>query len=193
MWCWRRLLRVLRTTRRSNQTILKEMNPKYSLEGLTLQLKLQYFGHPMPKYWHHLFLIGKVPDAGKDWGQEEKGAAEDEMVGWHYRLNGHWFEQIPGDAEGMGSLVCRSPWGHKESDTTAWPQNDDEILKSDVWSQLEVQGFKSQSEQHSFKAMCFMIFFFTFFHYPWINQVFSFYFFFSHSNLLHVHFYYIWD
>ena len=71
LWFWRRLLRVPWTTRRSNQSILKEINPGYSLEGLMLKLKLklQYFGHLMPKSW----LIGKDTDAGKDWGQEEKG------------------------------------------------------------------------------------------------------------------------
>ena len=63
-------------------------------------------------------LIGKDPDAGKDGGQEEKGVTEDEMVGWHHRLNRHEFEQAPGNGEGRGSLVCCSPWGHKESDAT---------------------------------------------------------------------------
>ena len=63
-------------------------------------------------------LIGKDPDAGKDWEQEEKGAVEDEMVGWHHRLNGQEFEQTPGDSEGQGSLMCCSSWGHKEWDTT---------------------------------------------------------------------------
>ena len=63
-------------------------------------------------------LIGKDPDAGKDWGQEEKGTTEDEMVGWHHWLNGHEFEQAPGVGEGQGGLVCCSPWGHKELDTT---------------------------------------------------------------------------
>ena len=63
-------------------------------------------------------FIWKDPDAGKDWGQEEKGTTEDEIVGWHYWLNGHEFEQAPGDGEGQGSLVCCRPWGHKESDTT---------------------------------------------------------------------------
>ena len=68
---------------------------------------------PDAKSW----LIGKDPDAGKDWGQE-KGAAEDEMVGWHHRLNGHEFEQTSVDGEGQRSLVCCSSWGRKESDTT---------------------------------------------------------------------------
>ena len=63
-------------------------------------------------------LIGKDPAAGKDWGQEEKGMTEDEMVGWHHQLNGHEYEQTLGDGEGQGSQACCSPWGHKESDTT---------------------------------------------------------------------------
>ena len=64
------------------------------------------------------WLIGKDPDAGKDWGQEEKAPTEDEMVGWHHWFNGHEFEQTLGDSEGKGSLACCSPWGRKESDTT---------------------------------------------------------------------------
>ena len=61
---------------------------------------------------------GADPDAGKDWGQEEKGSAEDETVGWHHWFNGHEFEQTPGDSEGQRSRACCSPWGHKESDMT---------------------------------------------------------------------------
>ena len=63
-------------------------------------------------------LLGKDPGARKDWGQEEKGATEDEMLGWHHRLSGHEFEKTPGVGEGQGSLVCCSPWGCKELDTT---------------------------------------------------------------------------
>ena len=63
-------------------------------------------------------LIGRDPDAGKDWGQEEKRVTEDEMVGWHHWLNGHEFEKTPGDSERQESLVCCSAWGRKESDTT---------------------------------------------------------------------------
>ena len=59
------------------------------------------------------WLIGKDPDTGKDWRQEEKGMTENEMVGWHHRLDGHEFEQTPGDSEGQGSLACCSPWGCK--------------------------------------------------------------------------------
>ena len=69
---------------------------------------------PDAKTW----LIGKDPDAGKDWRQEEKGMTEDKMVGWHHRLNGHGFGWTPGVGEGQGGLACCSSWGHKESDTT---------------------------------------------------------------------------
>ena len=62
--------------------------------------------------------MGKDSDAWRDWGKEEKGTTEDEMAGWHHRLYGHEFEQAQGHSEGRGSLMCCSPWGHKESDTT---------------------------------------------------------------------------
>ena len=88
LWCWRRLLRVPWTVRRSNQFILKEMSPGCSLEGLMLKLKLQYFGHLMRR----LDSLEKTLMLGGIWGQEEKGTTEDEMVGWHHRLNGHRFE-----------------------------------------------------------------------------------------------------
>ena len=87
LWCWRRLLRVPWTARRSNQSILKEISPGCSLEGLMLKLKLQYFDHLM---WR-ANLLEKNPDAGKDWGQEEKGMTENEKVGWYQQLNGHEF------------------------------------------------------------------------------------------------------
>ena len=83
LWCWRRLLRVPWTPRRSNQSILKEISPGISLEGLMLKLKLQYFGHLMRR----VDSLEKT-DAGRDLGQEEKGTTEDEMAGWHHRLNG---------------------------------------------------------------------------------------------------------
>ena len=66
------------------------------------------------------WLIGKDPDAGRDWGQEEKGTAEDEMAGWHHWLDGHEFEWTPGVGDGQGGLVCCDSWGRKESDTTEW-------------------------------------------------------------------------
>ena len=87
LWCWRRLLRVPRTARRSNQSILKKISPGCSLEGLMLKLKLQYFGHLMQR----VDSLEKT-DAGRDWRQEEKGTTEDEMAGWYHRLNGCEFE-----------------------------------------------------------------------------------------------------
>ena len=113
MWCWRRLLRVPWTARRSKQSILKEISPGISLEGLMLKLKFQYFGH----------LMGRVDswkdfDDGRDWGQKEKGTTEDEMAGWHHWLDGCQFEWTPGVGDGQGGLACCNSWGHKESDTT---------------------------------------------------------------------------
>ena len=87
LWCWRRLLRVPWTARRSNQSILKEISPGCSLEGLMLKLKLQDCGHLMQR----VDSLEKT-DAGRDWGQEEKGTTEDEMAGWHHRLDGREFE-----------------------------------------------------------------------------------------------------
>ena len=113
LWCWRRFLRVPWTARRSNQSILKGINPGCSLEGLMLKLKLQYFGHLM---WRVDSL--EKSDAGRDWGQEEKGTTEDEMAGCHHRLKGHEFECIPGVGDGQGGLACCNSWGCKESDTT---------------------------------------------------------------------------
>ena len=83
LWCWRRLLRVLWTARRANQSILKEISPGCSLEGLMLKLKFQQFGHLMRR----VDSLEKT-DAGRDWGQEEKETTEDEMAGWHHQLNG---------------------------------------------------------------------------------------------------------
>ena len=114
LWCWRRLLRVPWTAKRSNQSILKEISPEYSLEGLMLKLILW---PPDAKNW----LIWKDPDGGKDWRWEEKGMKGDEMVGWHHRLNGHEFEWTPGVGDGQGGLACCSPWCRKESYTTEWP------------------------------------------------------------------------
>ena len=75
-------------------------------------------------------LIRRDPDAGKDWRQEEKGMTEAEMVGWHHWLNGHKFEEVPGDGEGQGSLVCRSPWGRKQSDITERLNNNKKHLRT---------------------------------------------------------------
>ena len=123
LWCWRRLLRVSKTAGRSNQSILKEISPDCSLEGLMLKLKCQHFGH----------LIQRVnslekTDAGKDWRQEEKGTVEDEMVRWQHWLNEHEFEQAREDGEGPGPLACCSPWGRRESDMTEWLNSNNNCL-----------------------------------------------------------------
>ena len=114
LWCLRRLLRVPWTAKRSNQSILEEMNPEYSLEGLMLKLKVQYFGHLMQR----VDSLEKTLMLGKIEGRKRRGETEDDMVGWHHQLNGPESEQTPGDSEGQESLVCCSPWGHKESDRT---------------------------------------------------------------------------
>ena len=116
LWCWRRLLRVPWTARRSNQSILKEISPGYSLEALMLKLKLQYFGPPHAKSW----LIWKDSDAGRHWGQVEKGTTEDEMAGWHHWLDGRESEWTLGVGDGQGGLACCDSWGRKGSDTTEW-------------------------------------------------------------------------
>ena len=110
LWCWRRLLRVPWTARRSNHSILKEISPGCSLEGLILKLKTPILWPPDGKSW----LIWKDPDARKDWRQEEKKITEDEMVRWYHWLDGHEFEQAPGVGDGQGSLACCSSWGCKE-------------------------------------------------------------------------------
>ena len=118
-WCFwtvvfkRRLLRVPWRARRSNQSILKEISPEYSLEWLMLKLKLQCFGH----------LIGRTdsrkdPDARKDWRQDEKVMIEDKMVRWHHWLDGHEFEQALSVSDGQRRLMCFRPWGCKESNMT---------------------------------------------------------------------------
>ena len=121
MWCWRRLLRVPWTARRSNQSILKEISPEYSglkisPERTDAEAEAPILWPPDVKNW----LVRKDPDAGTDWRQEEKGTTEDEMVGWHHRPNGREFEWTPGVGDGQGGLECCSPWGRKESDTTEW-------------------------------------------------------------------------
>ena len=113
LWCWRRLLRLSWTARRPNQSILKE----WVFIGKTdVEAETPILWPPDAKSW----LIWKDPDAGKDWGQEEKGTTEDEMVGWHHRLKRHGFGWTLGVGDGQGGLVCCGSWGRKESDTTKW-------------------------------------------------------------------------
>ena len=109
LWCWRRLLRVPWTARISNQSILKKINPEYSLERLMLKLKLQYFGHLMGRAdsLEKTLMLGKIED------RRRRGVIEDGIVEWHHWLNRHEFEQAPGNSEGQRSLVCCSSWGHR--------------------------------------------------------------------------------
>ena len=94
------------------QPVHPKGNQSWMLIGRTdAEAETPFLWLPDAKNW----LIVKDPDAGKDWRQEEKGTTEDEMVGWHHRLNGHEFEQAPGVGDGQGSLACCSPWGQKES------------------------------------------------------------------------------
>ena len=104
------------TARRSNQSILKEISPGCSLEGMMLKLKLQYFSHLMRR----VDSLEKTLMLGEIWGQEEKGTAEDEMAGWQHWLNGRESQWTPGVGDGQGGLACCDSWGRKESDTTEW-------------------------------------------------------------------------
>ena len=123
VWCWRRLVSVPWTAR-SSQSILnfqfrkysnEYSNPEYSLEGLILKLKFQYFGHLMGRVdsLEKTLMLGKIES-------RRRRGWQDEMVGWCHRLKGHGFEQALGDGEGQGSLASCSSWGHKELDMTEW-------------------------------------------------------------------------
>ena len=114
LWCWRRLLRVPWTARRSIQSILKEISPGISLERTDAKAETPVLWPPHGKSW----LFGKDSDAGRDWGQEEKGTTEDDIAGWHHWLNGRESQWTPGVGDGQGGLACCDSWGHKESDTT---------------------------------------------------------------------------
>ena len=122
LWCWRRLLRVPWTARRSNWSILKEISrlisPGCSLEGLMLKLKLQYFGHLVwrPDSFEKTLILGKIEGRRR----RRRQMTDDEMVGWHHWLNGHEFGWTPGVGDGQGSLACCSPWGCKELDMNEW-------------------------------------------------------------------------
>ena len=117
LWCWRRLLRVPWTAKRSNQSILKGISPEYSLEGLMLKLKLQYLGHLMRR----TDSLEKILKLGKTEGRRRRGQ---QRVRWLDGITVTMSEQTPGVGDGQGSLACCSPWCHKESDTTDrlnWP------------------------------------------------------------------------
>ena len=109
LWCWRRILRVPWTARRSNQSIIKEISPGCSLEGLMLKLKLQYFVHLIQRAdsLEKTLMLGKIE------GRRRKGQQR-MMVGWHHRLDGHGFGWPLGVGDGPGGLACCNSWCHKE-------------------------------------------------------------------------------
>ena len=113
LWCWRRLLESP-----LNNTEIKPVNPKENQPWIFIgrtdaEVEAPILWPPDAKGW----IIGKCINAGKDWGQEEKGRAGDQMVGWHHWPNGHKFEETPEESEGQGSLACCSSWDHKELGT----------------------------------------------------------------------------
>ena len=112
LWCWRRLLKFPWTTRRSVN--LKRSQPWILVGRTDAEAEAPVFWSSDANSW----LIGKDPDAGKDWGQKEKRESEDEMAGWHHQCNGHELRQTSGVPEGQRGLACCSPWGHKEFYTT---------------------------------------------------------------------------
>ena len=136
-WCfwtvvWRRLLRVPWTARRSNQSILKEISPGCSLEGMMLKLKLQYFGHLMRRAdsSEKTLMLGKIE------GWRRRGQQRMRLVGWHHRLNGRGFGWTLGVGDGLRGLVCCSSWGRKELDTT------ERLNRRVKWQQKKPKGKK---------------------------------------------------
>ena len=119
LWCWRRLLGSPLDCKEIKPVHPKGNQPQIFIGKTIAEAETPILWSPDVKSW----LIWKDPEAVKDLRWEEKGTTEDEMVGWHYRLDGHEFEQTPGDGEGQGSLVWYSPWGCKESDVTALLKN----------------------------------------------------------------------
>ena len=150
LWCWRRLLRVPWAARRSNQSILKEISPEYSLEGLMLKLKLQYSGHLMLRNW---FILRRAW-----WWKRLKVGGEGDDRGWDGWMASPtrwtWVWSSSGVGVGQGSLACCSPWDHKELNTTE-RLNWTEMSRSSsnfslwfniypwfVWSSLYSDGYK---------------------------------------------------
>ena len=135
LWCWRSLLRVPGTARRSNQSILKEINPEYSLERLMLKLKLQYSGHLM---WRadpleKTLMLGKIERKRRRGWQRMRW-----LDSW---LNGHEFEKTQGDFEGQGSLMSYSSWSCKESDTTEWLNNNKWQYLISYWCRVLIRNW----------------------------------------------------
>ena len=118
LWCWRRLLTVPWTARRSNQSILREINPEYSLEGLMLKLKLC-----ITVTWCEQPTLWKSPWCWERWRAEGEEGIKDEMARWHHPCNEYELGQTLGDSEGQGGLVCCSPRGQKRRTQLCWQHN----------------------------------------------------------------------
>ena len=138
LWCWRRFLRVPWTARRLNQSILKEINPEYSLKGLMLKLNFPYFGYLMPRVgsFEKTPMLGKIE--GK-WRRGNRGWDD----GWHHWLSGHEFEQDPVDSEGQGSQVCCSSWACRVGDDLATEQHLDNANMAKVSINIEFRWYIS--------------------------------------------------
>ena len=123
LWFWRRLLRISCIARRSNQSVLKEIDPEYSLGGVMLKLKFQYFGHLIQRAdsLEKALMLGKI-DGGRRRGWQR--------TRWWMASTSQWIGvwAALGDGEGQGSLMCYSPWGCKESDRTGWLNNSNRLL-----------------------------------------------------------------
>ena len=132
LWCWRRLLRVPWTARRSNQSILKEISPEYSLEGLMLKLKLQYFGHLMPR----TDSLEKTPMLGKIEGRRRG----QQRIRWLKGITNSMDMSLNKlrDSEGQGSLVCCSPRGHKDTRLSNWTTTTTTAITTDPSATLEI-------------------------------------------------------
>ena len=138
------------TARRSNQSILKDISPKYSLEGWMLKLKLQFSDHLLQR----ADLLKKTLMLGKIEGRRKTGLQR-MMVGWHHRLDGHEFRQTPGDNGGQGNLVFCSPWGHKELNTTERLNNESACKSIGCMATGELgKGGREQNMLKCHKARC---------------------------------------
>ena len=139
-WCfWTVVLEILESPLDSKE--IKLVNPRgnqtWIFIGRThVEAKALILWPPDGKIWH----LGKDLDAGKYWGQEETGTTEDELVGWHYWLNGHKFEETQGDIDGQRGLVCCSPWGCKDSYMTSWLNNSNNNKRYVIQSQ-RISGY----------------------------------------------------
>ena len=144
---WRRLLRVPLDCKEIQPVNPKGNQPWIFIRRTDAEAESPIFWPLDAKSW----LIRKDSDAGKDWRQEEKGTTEDKIVGWHHWLNGHEFEQTLGDGDGQGSLVCCSPWGHKESDMTEWLSNNNLSLCWLVTLEVRVGVGCQRSQPHDWR------------------------------------------